>query len=878
LTASAISCASNIHDLLPLAITTIGVATNLGIKLCETARSIGLSSGNYTKPWSLVVSDISFAEAVAALKDFMVENRFPPLSRPAISEVSETSIGFTGPPASLEALKNSQFNGRKTWSSPVYVPCHNSTIFGQIDIDEILNFGLPGTLNDRHSLVPVVSGGTGTLATGKNFAQLVQNALQDILCIPINRPDVYHGIAYVSGFNKNIEIIIHSNTVSSQADTALIQALRSRGYTVGTSVEQVPTLKSRAQTGFKPKLAIVGMSGRFPEAEDPNAFWDLLSRGLDVHKTVPETRWDVKTHVDVTLRKKNTSGASFGCWLNNPGYFDRKFFNMSPRETPQVDPASRLALMTAYEAMEEAGMVPGSTPSTSRDRVGVFYGVTSNDWMENNSSQNIDTYFIAGGCRAFIPGRINFFFKLSGPSLSIDTACSSSLAAVHAACNSIWQGDCDTAIAGGTNILTNPDYTAGLDRGHFLSRSGNCRSFDDEADGYCRGEGVVTVIIKSLEDAIAEKDPILAVIAGASTNHSAEAVSITRPHVGSQQAIFKKILNDANVNANDISYVEMHGTGTQAGDVAEMESVLETFSPLNSLQARKRDQTLHLGSVKANIGHGEGVAGVTSLAKILLMLKFNVIPPHCGIKTKINQKFPTNLAERNVQIAKVQHPWPKSQNSIRRAFINNFSAAGGNSALLIEDGPLTQEERMADSRTSYVVTTSAKTLTSLRNNLQSLLRFCESNRNINLPQLSYTTTARRAHFSHRAVMVGCDLEQILFEAHQALDNPRTLSPSKIATGLTFAFAGNGTQYLGMGQKLFLTLPSFREEMLRLDRLVQHQGFPTMIEVITSDNEMSNGESPTILQLATVCLEIALARLWISWGIKPRLVVGHSLGE
>jgi len=155
--------------------------------------------------------------------------------------------------------------------------------------------------------------------------------------------------------------------------------------------------------------------------------------------------------------------------------------------------------------------------------------------------------------------------------------------------------------------LTNPDYTAGLDRGHFLSRSGNCRSFDDEADGYCRGEGVVTVIIKSFEDAIAVKGPILAVIAGAPTNYLAEAVSITRPHVGSQQAIFKKILNGANVNANDISYVEMHGTGPQAGDVAEMESVLEPFSPLNSLQARKRDQTLHLGSVKANIGHGGGV-------------------------------------------------------------------------------------------------------------------------------------------------------------------------------------------------------------------------------------------------------------------------------
>lgn len=205
--------------------------------------------------------------------------------------------------------------------------------------------------------------------------------------------------------------------------------------------------------------------------------------------------------------------------------------------------------------------------------------------------------------RAFAPGRINYHFKFSGPSFSVDTACSSSLAAINIACNSLWQGDCDTAVAGGLNVLTNPDIFAGLSRGQFLSKTGNCKTFDDQADGYCRGDGVGTVILKRLEDAEADKDPILAVILGTGTNHSAEAVSITHPHAGAQEYLFKKVLSEASLDPHDVSYVEMHGTGTQAGDGIEMKSVLGAFAPEN--RKRRPDQPLYLGSVKSNVGHGE---------------------------------------------------------------------------------------------------------------------------------------------------------------------------------------------------------------------------------------------------------------------------------
>lgn len=203
------------------------------------------------------------------------------------------------------------------------------------------------------------------------------------------------------------------------------------------------------------KLAIIGYSGRYPDASDNAGFWQLLHEGRDVASEAPPTRWNVDTHVDPTGKKKNTSATPYGCWLKNAGLFDAKFFAMTPREAPQVDLAQRLSLLAAYEALESAGIVPDATPSTRRDRVGVLSGTASNDWGETNSSQDIDTYYIPGSCRAFIPGKQNYYFKFSGPSFSIDTACSSSLAAMHIACNALWQGDVDTAICGGTNVTTN---------------------------------------------------------------------------------------------------------------------------------------------------------------------------------------------------------------------------------------------------------------------------------------------------------------------------------------------------------------------------------------------------------------------------------------
>lgn len=816
--------------------------------------------------------------------------KIPLTSKPYISAYTPNGITVSGPPRSLAQFVSSKafkHDGLKSFPlDGIHGPFHAPHLYSREDVAEIFGDLATCSAAIRPVQVPFLSS-TGPSVQGGNFQVLLTDAIGQMLLRPISLDNVI----------EDLQICIHKSTpktfniapIGTKADQLIYTALKQTSL---HTVLSAPTAQSKVahlvDSSFtnprKPKLAIVGMSGRFPNATDIDSFWDILYQGLDVHQSVPALHWNEATHTDTTGKRKNTSATPYGCWLDEPAVFDARFFNISPREAPQIDPAQRLALMTAYEAIEQAGIVPDATPSTRRDRVGVFYGVTSNDWMETNSAQNIDTYFIPGGNRAFIPGRINYCFNFSGPSFSIDTACSSSLAGIHIACNSLWRGDIDTAIAGGTNVLTNPDFSAGLDRGHFLSRTGNCKTFDDEADGYCRGEGIGTVIIKRLDDAMADDDPILGVILGAHTNHSAESVTITRPHVGAQREIFSKVLNQGAVDPNSVSYVEMHGTGTQAGDAGEMSSVLDTFAPppAHSKKARRSDEALYLGSAKANIGHGEAASGVSSLIKVLLMMRNNIIVPHCGIKTKINHKFPTDLSDRNVNIALKPAPWERDSHpsKTRRAFVNNFSAAGGNSAVLLEDAPLKQEIQSdaVDPRSHHIVAVSAKNGISLQGNLRSLLKFLKQKPESSLSKISYTTTARRMHYQHRVMLVGSNIDEICSQIEAALRDQTGMTRPKNAPPIIFTFTGQGAQYPGMGKQLFENLSVFRNDLHRLDQIGKGLGFPSILPFINSEESDLTRFSPTAVQLASVCMEMALSKLWASWNITPVAVVGHSLGE
>ena len=381
------------------------------------------------------------------------------------------------------------------------------------------------------------------------------------------------------------------------------------------------------------------------------------------------------------------------------------------------------------------------------------------------------------------------------------------------------------------------------------------------------------MILKRLDDALADNDRILGVILETATNHSSNAISITHPHAPTQEVLFKKVMDDAGKDPHDVNYVEMHGTGTQAGDGTEMRSVTNVFAPASRTGQRKK--ALHLGSVKANVGHGEAVSGVTAMIKCLLMLQKNQIPPHCGIKKTINQGFPQDLNARNVHIAFKPTPLASSDGSPRLIFVNNFSAAGGNTAMLLEDAPA-RPALKDDGRGDYVVTVSAKSKSAIRANAKNLVHFIKHNPNTRLPDLSYTTTARRIQHNYR-IAFSCDsLSKASEILSSKLDDAIEPVPS-VCPNIAFAYTGQGSHYTALGKQIYDLSKHFRSDIEHFNNIAQNLGFASFLPLLTGDIDAQD-LSPLIVQVGLSCIQMALTRLWASWGVKPDVVIGHSLGE
>lgn len=399
-----------------------------------------------------------------------------------------------------------------------------------------------------------------------------------------------------------------------------------------------------------------------------------------------------------------------------------------------------------------------------------------------------------------------------------------------------------------------------------------------------------SVILKRLEDAEADHDPIFGVIVGTNTNHCGQTDSITRPHEGDQTSVFKRIIRHADIDPLDISYIEMHGTGTQAGDATEMNSVLSVFVPEYKRTSTQPARPLYLGSAKANIGHAESASGVSSLIKLLLMMKHSEIPRHCGIKTRINHNYPSDLTQRGVHIARESTPWRRGDafSGKRAAFLNNFSAAGGNTAILLEDAPPhAPQSIIQDSRPIHVVVVTAKSPKSLVANINSLASFLEKKDPfVSLAALSYTTTARRMHHNYRVVVSGSDVASILsaFKSHAAKNQMADIKPIPTGTKkrprVIFMFSGQGTLYAELGKSLYVSNSAFRTNIIQLNRLAQIQSFPAFLGLVDGSTTTADLQAVGVVvsQLALVCVQIALFDLWKSWGVAPTAVVGHSLGE
>ena len=551
--------------------------------------------------------------------------------------------------------------------------------------------------------------------------------------------------------------------------------------------------------------------------------------------------------------------------------FDINLFKMSPREAAQTDPMQRMMLLTAYEALESAGYYDKGDQDV-RPRNGTFYGVAGDDYRQVNSGQDVDINYITGGTRAFGPGRVSYHFGWEGPSMSVDAACSASAVAIHQAISSLRLKECDTALAGGANLLTCSDMFAGLSRAKFVCSTGPCKTFDETADGYCRADATATVVLKRFGDAIRHRDNILGVIKSIETHHAGTAISLTHPEADTQTALFESVLRSARIGIEDVDHIELHGTGTQAGDIAEATSVVKLLK-----EPRHKDRALTISSVKPNVGHSEAASGVTSLIKGLLMLQHQIIPAHIGIKTRLNPKLP-DMGNLGIEIPHANKPFETMNiDSRRRMLINNFNATGGITAMLLEEYHPTKAI-LNDTRQYYPITLSAASVTALSHSQTRLLEYLRSAVEIEISHLSYTLTARRLHHKHRFACVVSSIEELIHKLQIELSHPKSAPKRGTSAFGIFVFTGQGSSYTGMANELFKSNDYFRSHLLRSDAICKNMGLPSFFEIISNTGAELSQYSHTQHQLSLVALEIALASQLISWGIQPKTVVGHSLGE
>ncbi|HKF49640.1 MAG TPA: SDR family NAD(P)-dependent oxidoreductase [Terracidiphilus sp.] len=529
-------------------------------------------------------------------------------------------------------------------------------------------------------------------------------------------------------------------------------------------LEELEARLKAAESGSSDPIAILGMGCRFPGgANTPDEFWKLLSEGKCASTEIPANRWSVDRLFDADPDERGKMYSRHGCFLEDIDKFDAQFFGISPREAAQMDPQQRLLLEVAWEALERAGIAPTSLAGT---QTGVMVGVMNNDYVQFavRSPADIDVHTGGGTTVSATAGRLSYFLGLQGPCMAIDTACSSSLVSVHLACRSLRNRECDLAIAAGVNAILSPVNSIIESRTRILSVRGVCRTFDASADGIVRGEGCGVVVLKRLSDAMAAGDPVLAVIRGSAVNHDGHTSALSVPNGLAQQNVIRRALADAGAAPGKVAYVEAHGTATPLGDPIEVEALGEVFGP-----GRSSDAPLYLGSVKTNLGHLEGAAGIAGLIKVVLAIEHEEIPPH------LHFTHPNPLIawdSLSIRVAERSIPWPRSE-SPRLAGVSSFGFSGTNVHLVLEEPPkLSQslEEIVspaapevpggADER-CCLLALSAASEAALKELVGQYVEFARTHDEDDLADLCFTANTGRTHFAAaRCAVAAASMEEL----------------------------------------------------------------------------------------------------------------------
>jgi acyl transferase domain-containing protein/acyl carrier protein len=640
-------------------------------------------------------------------------------------------------------------------------------------------------------------------------------------------------------------------------------------------------------------IALIGMGCRFPGgANNPDAYWQLLRDGVDAISEVPADRWDVEAYYDPDWTKQGKINTRDSGFLNTKVYeFDPQFFGIAPRETLELDPQQRLLLEVAWDALEYANIVPDRLFSSS---TGVFMGISTVDYavrqLGMQKPSKIGAYMGTGALLSPAAGRLSYVLGLTGPSTIVDTACSSSLLAVHLGCQSLRNKESDLVLSGGVNLILDPELSSYFSTAGMLSPDGRCKTFDAAANGYVRSEGCGVIVLKRLSDALADGDNILALIRGSAVNQDGPSGGLTVPSGPSQEQVIKQALARGGLEPNQVDYIEAHGTGTALGDPIEVGALSAVFG-----KDRPQDRPLLIGSAKTNVGHMEAAAGMGGLIKVLLALQHEEIPPHLHFKQP-SPRIPWEAFPVKVPTERTR--WLPSADKRRIAGISSFGFSGTNAHVIVEEAPksLNKEQKSADNRRPvHLLTLSAKSeaaLKELAGRYEKYLSDSVANfvqhKERDLGDVCFTVNTCRSHFQHRLSVVASSFAQMreklaAFIAGQEMEG---ICAGKETTQfrIAFLFAGQGSQYVGMGRQLYDTNATFRQCIVRCDEILRPWLTKPLLEVLynvlynksRADNALLNETVYT--QPALFALEYALAQLWKSWGIEPSVVMGHSVGE
>lgn len=629
---------------------------------------------------------------------------------------------------------------------------------------------------------------------------------------------------------------------------------------------------------MKEPIAIIGLGCRFPGgANSPSQFWEAICRKTDAISEVPPDRWNLERFYNSDQSVPGTIQTRFGGFLDQIDQFDADFFGISPREAAALDPQQRLLLEVVWETLEDAGEIPEKLRGS---RTGVYVGCFATDYKllsySEMQSDLLGAHTSIGASATILSNRISHFFDFRGPSLSVDTACSSSMVGVHLACRSIWEGETDLAVAGGANLIFKPEWTIATSKGGFLSPDGRCKAFDIKANGYVRSEGIGAVLLKPLSQALKAGNRVYAVIRETAANQDGRTNGITVPSKIAQTSLMEEVYRKAGISPATVKYVEAHGTGTPTGDPIETGAIGAVFSA-----GRPPENPCLIGSVKSNIGHLEAASGMAGIMKAALSLHHEKIPPNIHFETpNPNIRF----GEWKLRVVTEIEPFPPS-GLPRYVGVNSFGFGGTNVHVALEGAESYPGEPQdaTPAEGLLLLPISAKSEGALKKTAEGLRAFLDES-DASLYDIAYNAALHREHHPCRAGFVASSREDFkeLLDAFLAGEKLANLFAGDSTVGLkgktAFVFSGMGPQWWAMGRQLFENEPVFRAKIEECDALLSRHADWSLLEELSAPEEKSRIDETHIAQPGIFSIQVALAALLASRGVKPEAIVGHSAGE